>query len=213
MKEPHQSPELLPTLKLGLGALNLKLPSKTLQQIVEYINLLHKWNKAYNLTAIRDPNLILIRHIFDSLAITPFIVGPNILDFGTGAGFPGLPLALALPSNKFVLLDSSNKKTTFLKHIALTLGVKNIDIRTQKIEVFNFLPGFDTIVTRATTTLKSIFDKTRHLVIKNGQILVMKGKYPQEELKEIKEPVEVYCIKVPYLEEERHLVKIFCNQD
>jgi 16S rRNA (guanine527-N7)-methyltransferase len=173
-----------------------------------YITLLHKWNKAYNLTSIRDPKLILIRHIFDSLAIVPFIVGPNILDFGTGAGLPGIPLALALPKYNFVLLDSSNKKTIFLNHVVLLLEIENINVVTKRIEAFSFASEFATIITRATTTLEEVIDKTKHLCAKNGQILVMKGKYPTKELEAIVQPKEVYNIKVPYLNEERHLIKI-----
>jgi 16S rRNA (guanine527-N7)-methyltransferase len=203
-----QHKDLIPILQSGLDILGLKLTQATQEKIIEYITLLHKWNKTYNLTAIRDPKLVLIRHIFDSLAIVPFIVGPNILDFGSGAGLPGIPLALALPKCNFVLLDSSNKKTIFLNHVVLSLKIENVNVVTKRIEAFSFSPEFATIVTRATTTLDDIVNKTKQLCAKNSQILVMKGKYPTKELEAITKPKEVYNIKVPYLNEERHLVKI-----
>ncbi|EKE01164.1 MAG: hypothetical protein ACD_21C00201G0002 [uncultured bacterium] len=208
-KELDQYDRLMPILQKGLNALNLELSLTTQEKTIKYIELLHKWNQAYNLTAIRDPESILIRHIFDSLAVTPFIIGPNILDFGTGAGLPGIPLALALPKYDFVLLDSANKKTTFLSHVLLSLDIKNVTVVTKRIEAFDFTSGFATIITRATTTLSATIAQTQHLRAKNGQILAMKGKYPAEELGAIAEPTEIHRIKVPYLDEERHLIKIF----
>ncbi len=198
----------LPLLQSGLEQLNLIASPITREKIIAYITLLHKWNKIYNLTAITNPKDILVRHIFDSLAITPFIAGPYILDFGTGAGLPGVPLALLLPEYNFVLLDSSHKKTTFLHHVALALNLKNIKIITKRIEEFHFDHLFATIVTRATTNLDTIIEKTEHLCKKPGQILVMKGKHPTEELKTIKKPFELLRLEVPHLNEERHVVKI-----
>ena len=204
----NQHGNLASTLQAGLCALNLELAQTTQEKIIDYIALLHKWNQTYNLTAIRDPKLILIRHVFDSLAVTPFIVGPNVLDFGTGAGLPGIPLALALPKYNFVLLDSSNKKTIFLNHVILSLNIENINVVTKRVLDFSFAPRFATIITRATTTLDVIVNDTKHLLAEKGQILVMKGKYPTKELAAIAEPTEVHRIKVPYLDEERHLVSI-----
>ena len=195
-------------LQSGLDLLNLKLPKTTQEDIIKYINLLDKWNKIHNLTAIRDPKAILIRHIFDSLAIVPFIKGPDILDFGTGAGLPGIPLALALPEWNFVLLDSSNKKTTFLNHVVLSLNIKNVKVVTKRIEEFRFDRGFATIVTRATTKTGIVIDKTVHLCAGSWQILVMKGKNPKDELSDISKPFELHRIEVPYLDEERHIAII-----
>jgi len=202
-----------PLLKSGLSKLHLDFSKKTLGKIVAYIELLQKWNKVYNLTAICDQEAIIIRHIFDSLAITPFIKGPNILDFGTGAGFPGIPLALALPEYHFVLLDSVHKKSTFLNHVVLSLKIENVEVVNSRIETFRFDPGFATIVTRATAKVAEVIDKTAHLSADSGQILIMKGRDPQEELKSIKNPFELYHIKVPYLEEERHLIKVSNKKD
>lgn len=201
--------DLYQLLQSGLDQLKLDLPKMALEKIITYINLLNKWNKIYNLTAISDPKTILIRHIFDSLAILPFIIGPDVLDFGSGAGFPGLPLALALPKYNFVLLDSSHKKTTFLNHVVLSLALtENIKIINKRIEKFHFDRLFATIITRATAKSEIIISKTSHLCAKGGQILIMKGKNPKEELKFIEKPFEIYPINVPYLNEERHIIKV-----
>ncbi len=207
-----QHKNLVAVLQSGLCLLNLKLAQTAQEKIIKYIMLLHKWNQAYNLTAVRDPESILTRHVFDSLATIPFIAQPNILDFGAGAGLPGIPLALALPKYNFVLLDSSNKKTLFLKHVMLSLNIDNINVVTKRIEDFIFAPGFATIITRATAAIDTVVSKTKRLCATNGQILVMKGKYPTKELKEITQPTEIYRILVPYLDEERHLVRI-CYKD
>lgn len=195
-------------LQSGIDKLNLTIPKSAQEKIIEYVILLHKWNKIHNLTAVRDLNSMLIRHIFDSLAVVPFIKGPNILDFGTGAGLPGIPLAIAMPEWNFVLLDSSNKKTIFLRHVLLTLGLKNVEIVTKRIEEFRFDPGFATIVTRATTRVDEILEKIEHLCNKQSQALIMKGKCPAWELRNVVQAVEVLPVKVPYLDEERHVVKV-----
>ena len=203
-----QHEKLESILQSGLCALNLELAQTMQEKIGKYIMLLHKWNQIHNLTAIRDPKSILIRHIFDSLAIASFIIGSNILDFGTGAGLPGIPLALALPKYNFVLLDSSNKKTIFLNHVILSLNIENVTVITKRIEDFIFTPGFATIITRATTALDAVVSNTEHLCATNGQILVMKGKHPTKELEQITRPTEIHRVLVPYLDEERHLVRI-----
>jgi 16S rRNA (guanine527-N7)-methyltransferase len=195
-------------LAAGLKEISLDLDQPAQNKLLAYIKLLQHWNQIHNLTATRDQKSILIRHLLDSLSIFSYIVGPEILDFGTGAGFPGIPLAIALPQYKFYLLDSSRKKTTFLQHAALTLQINNISVINQRVEEFQYPSGFATIVTRATSDLSSIIDKTKHLRGAASQILVMKGKHPTEELATIGIDTEVFKIVVPFLNEERHLVKI-----
>lgn len=192
-------------LSSGLEQLHLSMPQPAQDKILAYIDLLIKWNKVYSLTAICEPKEILIRHIFDSLAVATFIVGPNILDFGTGAGLPGIPLALALPEYNFVLLDSVNKKTNFLKHVVLSLDIKNVTIVNSRVEQFQFENGFDTIITRATTDVDMLNKLVKHLQTKFGQILAMRGKCTDLELNKIFQNIIIHKIKVPYLNEERHL--------
>ncbi|MDR1057556.1 MAG: 16S rRNA (guanine(527)-N(7))-methyltransferase RsmG [Coxiellaceae bacterium] len=195
-------------LRSGINQLNLSLQEATIAKLISYISLLTKWNKVYNLIGTNNQKSIIVRHIFDSLAITQFIKGLNILDFGSGAGFPGLPLALVLPQWNFILLDSSKKKTTFLKHVMLMLDIENIKIVNNRVEKFHFEPSFATIVTRATTKSYDIIEKIKHLCSKSGQILIMKGKYPKEELEHLKKPFEIHHIEVPYLNEERHIIRV-----
>jgi 16S rRNA (guanine527-N7)-methyltransferase len=193
-------------LNSGLKQLALTLDVAARQKILEYLQLLTKWNKTYNLTAIRDPHEMLVRHIFDSLAVAFFIRGPNVLDFGSGAGIPGIPLAIAFPEFKFCLLDSNRKKTTFLQHVALTLPLPNVQIVHARVEDFHFAPGFATIITRATLTISEVIAKTKHLCAKDGQLVLMKGKYPVQELAAITQPFTVTPIHVPDLNAERHAV-------
>lgn len=201
-------PDLKPLLDEGLQTLGLSLPSSTRDQLIEFIALIKKWNQAYNLTAIHDLRSMLIQHVFDSLVIIPYLQGQRVLDVGSGAGLPGIPLALACSDLQLVLLDSNQKKTTFITHALLTLGIKNIQVINNRVESFHFEPCFDTIVTRATVSLKEFANKTRHLVCVGGQLLAMKGKYPQSELDEINAPAVIYRLKVPKLDAERHLVLI-----
>lgn len=191
-----------------IAALNLQLDATTVEQLLAYAELLHQWNQMYNLTGAKTLEDIVLRHLVDSLSITAYVIGPNILDVGTGAGLPGLPLALALPNYQFVLLDSIKKKIRFVEHAVTTLDIKNIKIVCERVEKFSFAPGFATIVSRATVSLDELLDKTKHLYCKDGQLLSMKGKYPQEELQKITGKVQVHRLLVPELNAERHLVQI-----
>jgi len=181
------------------------MPQEAQDKLLAYIDLLIKWNKVYSLTAICEPREILIRHILDSLAVAPFIIGPNILDFGTGAGLPGIPLALASLKHNFVLLDSVSKKTNFLQHVVLSLDIKNVTIVNSRVEKFQFAQGFDTVITRATTSVDMISKLVEHLLAKHGQILAMRGKCVDLELNAAEQKISIHKIKVPYLNEERHL--------
>jgi len=176
---------------------------------LEYLNLLQKWNRVYNLTAIRDANDIVLKHFFDSLVIHPYLSGHRIIDVGSGAGFPGVPLAIIDSTRQFVLLDSQIKKIQFLTMVKNTLDLKHVEIVHARAE--DFLPEvlFDTVLTRAFSTLDIMKEKTQHLLNKGGQFLAMKGQYPTEELKALGDNShwEVYPLKVPYLHEERHLVR------
>jgi 16S rRNA (guanine527-N7)-methyltransferase len=194
-------------LQTGLNYFGLNLAVNTQQKIIDYLKLLQKWNKIYNLTAIHDLREMLILHVFDSLSLVPYIQGPNILDVGTGAGFPGIPLALVLPQLQFFLLDSNQKKTQFLTHATLTLEIKNVTVVQKRVEEFQFAAGFATIVTRATASLEKIITSTKHLCGHN-QLLVMQGKAPKEELRKLPETIKVLELKVPELKAQRHLVII-----
>ncbi len=202
-------------LKTGLeqlvranGRSPLHLDDTAQHKLLEYVELLLKWNKTYNLTAINDPEEIIIRHILDSLAVAPYIQGERILDVGSGAGLPGIPLALAFPEKQFVLLDSNNKKIRFLTVVIATLKLNNVTVVQKRVEQYQPKHLFDCIVTRALAAVTEIIKITQHLYNEHGILAAMKGKYPTEELQEIQKHVIVHPLKVPLLNEQRHVVII-----
>lgn len=184
------------------------LPVGTQEKLDEFLALLVKWNKAYNLTAIRDPQEMVAKHIHDSLAVVPFIKGDRVLDVGTGAGFPGIPLALALPHYHFTLLDSNGKKIRFLTQVISDLNLKNVDVVQARVEEYQPETGYQTIISRAFANLSEFINKTKHLIANDGQMLAMKGKEFEEELKNYSGHVKVHKLDVPGLDEQRHLVVV-----
>ncbi|MGL5742292.1 MAG: 16S rRNA (guanine(527)-N(7))-methyltransferase RsmG [Legionella sp.] len=164
--------------------------------LADYLFLLHKWNIAYNLTAVRDLESMVSKHLLDSLAILPWLKGDRIIDVGTGPGLPGLPLAIAKPELNFVLLDANGKKTRFLNEVKRQLNLKNVEIVQFRVE--NYLPaqGFDTVLSRAFSSLTQMIQWTQHLIANGGILLAMKGRYPDAELNEIKQncTVEQYTV-------------------
>ncbi|HRD69874.1 MAG TPA: 16S rRNA (guanine(527)-N(7))-methyltransferase RsmG [Legionella sp.] len=147
-----------------------------------YLLLLKKWNGTYNLTAVRDLESMVSKHILDSLAILPWLQGKRILDVGTGAGLPGIPLAIALPDTHFVLLDSNGKKTRFLNEVKRQLDLKNLEVVQFRVENYHPTQGFDTVISRAFSSLEQMIHWTQHLIKTNGLWLAMKGRLPDTEL-------------------------------
>jgi 16S rRNA (guanine527-N7)-methyltransferase len=178
-------------------------------QFIFYLQLLQKWNRVFNLTAIRDPKEMVVLHILDSLAVNPYLHGHRILDVGTGAGLPGIPLALLNPEKHFVLLDSNSKKTRFLVQAIAELKLKNVEVVHQRCEDFHPEKCFDTIVSRAFASIEVMLATTAHLCCAKGQFLAMKGVYPEQEMVEISpkfKVVEVHKLNIQGLDAERHLV-------
>ena len=158
------------------------LEADTQARLVAYVRLLEKWNRTYNLTAVRIPAEMIPRHLLDSLAILPYLKGPRILDIGTGAGLPGIPLALARPDLAFTLLDSNAKKTRFVTQACAELGLKNVEVVNERVEKYHPLTTFDTIVSRAFSIIADMLVASRHVCGAAGQFLAMKGVTPLEEL-------------------------------
>ena len=206
-------PALKEILSNGLRQLNLAQPLDEKQQskLIKYVELLAKWNKSYNLTAVRKPEQMVTRHILDSLSICPYLRGKSILDVGTGAGLPGIPLAIAFPERKFTLLDSNNKKTRFVVQAVSELELPNIDVVQSRVEEYKPDASFDTITTRAYSAIGGMVKQTSHLMANDGVFLAMKGANPVAEIDELPSNYVVNQsleIKVPGLEEERHLLEI-----
>lgn len=187
-------------LKAGLRSLNLDPEQQPCHQYLNYIALLAKWNKSYNLTAVKNPEEMLSRHVLDSLSVLSFIEGSNCLDIGTGPGLPGLILALALPQTTWTLLDSNQKKVRFLRHVKAELGIGNIDIVHSRVEDYKVKTDFDTIISRAFAPLNRMLEWSQHLITQDNQLLAMKGKQASEEIHALK--VHSFDIKVHCLSRE-----------
>ncbi|MEM6998215.1 MAG: 16S rRNA (guanine(527)-N(7))-methyltransferase RsmG [Pseudomonadota bacterium] len=176
---------MLDELKAGLRLLNIEPSQRLCSTYLSYIELLIKWNKTYNLTAIKEPEAILYRHVLESLTVLNFIEGKHCIDIGTGAGLPGMILALALPETKWVLLDSNQKKTRFLIHVKAELSIENVEIIHDRVESYQAQNHFDTVICRAFAPLNRLIDLTQHLLTENNQLLAMKGKQAEDEIKEL----------------------------
>ncbi len=200
--------ELLDVLQRGLDSLPITLSPAQQQALLEYLYLLQKWNRVYNLTAVRDLRDMVVKHLLDSLAIAPLIKGKRILDIGTGAGLPGIPLAICYSDKHFDLLDSNGKRITFLKHVATELSLKNVETQYSRIEAYQFSGRYDTILARAFGTLAAIWHNGAQLLLENGQVLAMKGIYPEEEVAALPKDVAVshQSLTVPLLDSNRHVV-------
>lgn len=175
---------------------------------LQYIFLLNKWNQAYNLTAVRTPFAMLSKHILDSLAILPWLKGPYLIDVGSGAGLPGIPLAIAKPDFHFILLDSNGKKTRFLNEVKRQLDLKNLEVVQFRVENYHPHQRFDTVVSRAFSSLEQMIHWTTHLLNKEGVWLAMKGRYPEDELKALNHPYQVEQYTVPGVDGERCCILI-----
>ena len=193
----------------GVEALGLTLSPVQLSQLLAYLALLDKWNRVYNLTAVRETERMVSHHLLDSLAIVPYVETGRVLDVGSGGGLPGIPLAIAQPDLQITLIDSVAKKTAFLLQVKAELGLDNISVVTGRVETFQAATGFDTITSRAFSDLKEFVTLTRHLLAPGGRWLAMKGLYPHEEIAALPDWVKVSAnpvLSIPHLDATRHLI-------
>jgi 16S rRNA (guanine527-N7)-methyltransferase len=195
-------------LRQGLLDMGIDLPAPAQEKLLAFLALLEKWNRSYNLTAVRDPEQMVPRHLLDSLTVLPYLQGARVLDIGTGPGLPGIPLALARPDLAFSLLDSSAKKTRFATQAMHELGLKNVVIVQERVEKFHPETKFDTLIARAFASIPDMLAASRHLCAAHGRFLVMKGVFPQEELAAVADGyrAEVRALHIPGLDAARHLV-------
>lgn len=184
----------LSQIEEGLSSLNL---GSIAEPLLHYLHLMSKWNDAYNLTAIRQMPDMISKHLMDSLAIIPWLNGKKIIDVGTGPGLPGIPLAIAKPDLHFVLLDSNGKKTRFLHEVKRQLLLSNLEIVQIRVENYHPEQGFDTVVSRAFSSLEQMIQWTQHLISPKGIWLAMKGQVPVDELSKINLPfkTEEYIVE------------------
>jgi len=192
----------------GCAALNLTLNTDKIDKLLNFINLIEKWNKAYNLTAIKKKQDMVTLHLLDSLTVIPYLQEPRVIDIGTGAGLPGIPLAICLPEMRFTLLDSNAKKTRFVQQAVLELKLGNTEIQHNRVENYYPQQAYDTVITRAFAELTHIFDLTSHLLKKNGLLLAMKGHCTKEEFEKVKASTTAIPVRIPGVEAERNLILI-----
>ena len=201
-------------LAKGIAALGVILPEGSVIRLLQYLDLVDKWGKVYNLTAIREPEAMLSRHLLDSLAVLPYIAGTRIADVGSGAGLPGIPLALARPDWHVILIESNQKKAIFLRQACIELDLKNVEIIAERVENFGPKEKFDTVISRAFSSLAVYVKLVEHLckeANKEGMIVAMKGAKFEEEAAQIPEQFiidKVLPVMVPGLNAKRYLVLI-----
>jgi 16S rRNA (guanine527-N7)-methyltransferase len=202
-------PQWQDQLRQGLAAMDLALTESQQQQLLAFLALLNKWNKAYNLTAVRDERVMVARQLLDSLTIVPWVTTDHLLDVGAGGGLPGIPLAIVFPDKRFTLLDSNGKKTRFLNQCVLELGLTNVEVIHGRAEDCQPAQPFSQISSRAFTALANLVEWCDSLLAENGQFLAMKGQYPDDEVSALPAGWQVessHSLQVPGADGERHLL-------
>ncbi len=194
-----------------LGKTELSVTPEQSDKLLALVALLDKWNKAFNLTSVRDPEAMLGRHIVDSLVVSPYLQGQRFIDVGTGPGLPGLPLAIINPDKQFVLLDSLGKRIRFIRMVVHQLGLTNVEAVQSRVEAFQPEQKFDGVLSRAFASLDDMVSWCAHLPAPEGRFLALKGQYPEQELQSLPAHLaldRVYPLTVPEQEGDRHLVVI-----
>ncbi|RKQ41660.1 16S rRNA (guanine(527)-N(7))-methyltransferase RsmG [Enterobacter sp. R1(2018)] len=207
---------MLKKLNRLLENAGIALPENQKQQLVGYVELLHKWNKAYNLTSVRDPDEMLVRHILDSIVVEPHLQGTRFIDVGTGPGLPGIPLAIVRPDAHFTLLDSLGKRVRFLRQVQHELRLDNITPVQSRVEDFPAEPRFDGVISRAFASLTDMVNWCHHLPAEQGRFYALKGLRPDDEITALPAAFsveEIIRLQVPALDGERHLVIIKPNRN
>lgn len=214
MSEPNQ--KLATMLETGLVAAGLEANPAVTAKLLAYLELLAKWNKAYNLTGIKNKEDMLFLNILDSMVLAPYVDKARIADVGTGAGLPGIPLAIYHPDKQFILIDSNSKKTRFIFQAVVTLGLANVTVVHSRVEDYASQPQVDIVTSRAFASLADFVQGCHHLLSPAGKFLAMKGLYPSNEIAGLPDTVRVSAVhplKVPGLDAERHVVEIVFNKE
>ncbi len=198
-------------LAQGIAEAGLPIDAQKQQKLLAYLTLMQKWNKVHNLTAVRDADEMVVLHLLDSLVVLPFIDGKALLDVGSGAGLPGIPLAICLPDLKVTVIDSNNKKVSFMRQAKAELGIDNLEVLGGRVEEITPNHKFDMVISRAFSDLDLFISLTHQLCDAQGKWLAMKGVYPEAELAELEKNTGITAskieeLKVPGLAAQRHLV-------
>jgi len=202
------------TLQRGLDELGLALPEGAREKFLAYLELLAKWNKTYNLTAIRDPDKMISHHLLDSLAVLPHLPAGLLADVGSGGGLPGIPLAIAQPARRVTLNDANHKKAAFLQQAVIELKLTNAQVHVGRVQAWRPAQRFACVITRGFAELADFISACRHLLAPGGVLAAMKGVFPRAELERVPAGAEcrdVRRLQVPLLEAERHLVLCRCQ--
>lgn len=200
-------------LAAGIAEMGLSVSSEAQQRLLSYIGLLQKWNKVYNLTAVRDPLEMVTLHLLDSLSVLPYIKVKSLLDVGSGGGLPGIVLAICLPQLKVTTIDAVQKKVIFMRQVKGELGLDNLEVVHMRVENYRPAEKFDAIISRALSELGLFISLTKHLIKENGQWLAMKGQAPQDEFNGLAlSPAKIIPLRVAGLEAKRHLVVLENNR-
>lgn len=198
------------SIEEGLGTMGTVLPAGAAARMAAHLELVAKWNRIHNLTAVRETDQMVVLHVLDSLSLLPHLgAAKTLIDVGTGAGFPGIPVALARPDIEVTLLDSSRKKCAFLEQAKSELGLANVTVACERVESWRPEERYEAVVSRAFADLSDFVTQARHLVAPGGRLLAMKGVYPFEEIARVPashKVAEVVELKVPSLDAKRHLV-------
>lgn len=196
-------------LRVGLESLRCPLDTDSRQKLIQFLLFLQKWNRSFNLTAVTDLEQMIHYHVLDSLAAAPFITGNEILDVGSGAGFPGIPLSIYFPQKHWTLLDSNGKKTRFLTQVKSEFQLHNVTVHQARAENWQEPKKFDTLIVRAVGSVQDIIEKTKHLLKPQGRWLFMKGEDFQDELTGLQPlKIEIHNISIPGIKKKRHLIII-----
>lgn len=200
-------------LEVGAQQLGLDLPGAVIDKLLAYLELLVKWNKVHNLTAVRDPEEMVTLHLLDSLSVLPYVPAGRLLDVGSGAGLPGIILAICRPDLQVTTIDSVQKKASFMRQVKAELQIDNLQVVAGRVEQLKPELPFDTVISRAFSEIALFIKLTKHLIAEGGLWLAMKGQMPQGELEAISlKPSKVELLAVPGLDAQRHLVFLPARQ-
>jgi 16S rRNA (guanine527-N7)-methyltransferase len=206
-----KTPGLREALQAGATAMGLDLSAGQRDSLLALLEQLQDWNRRFNLTAIRDPGDMVVKHLLDSLSVQPWLHGSSVVDVGTGAGFPGLPLAVINPGRRFVLIESTGKKARFVQHAVAAIGLENVQVVNARAEAHRPATSFDTVICRAVGKVGEFIRLAGHLCARDGRMLAMKGQHPQAEIQDLPKGwrlVAVHRLDVPGLDADRHLVEL-----